>query len=140
LGHHVQGWLRIVPAGAPVPDPVGLFAGRSFAETLDGMTWAELVVVDTPAASLFADALAIASQCDATLVVVDAERTKRRAVRNLVENLRQVSAQPIGIVLNRTQPAPRPSYYEVRESRRREPPEPQGPAVTADPGGAPATT
>ena len=77
------------------------------------MTWAELVIVDTPAGGLFADALAIASQCDATLVVVDAQNSRRRPVRDLVESLRQVAAQPIGIVLNRTEPAPRPSYYEV---------------------------
>jgi capsular exopolysaccharide synthesis family protein len=114
VGHPIQGWLRVVTSGAPVADPAGLFGGRAFREALDGMTWAELVVVDTPAGGLFADALAIASQCDATLVVVDAQNSKRRAVRNLVESLRHVSAQPIGIVLNRTEPASRPSYYEEK--------------------------
>jgi capsular exopolysaccharide synthesis family protein len=121
VGHLVQGWLRVVPSGAPVADPAGLFGGRAFREALDGMTWAELVVVDTPAGGLFADALAIASQCDATLIVVDAEKSKRRPVRNLVESLRHVSAQPIGIVLNRTEPAPRPSYYEVKEPPKTRP-------------------
>jgi succinoglycan biosynthesis transport protein ExoP len=116
-GHAVQGWLRVVPSGAPVADPAGLFGGRSFREALDAMTWAELVVVDTPAGGLFADALAIASQCDATLIVVDAQNSRRRPVRNLVESLRQVSAQPIGVVLNRTEPAPRPSYYETKEPK-----------------------
>ena len=125
VGHLVQGWLRVVPSGAPVSDPAGLFGGRAFREALDGMTWAELVVVDTPAGGLFADALAIASQCDATIIVVDAERSKRRPVRNLVESLRHVSAQPIGIVLNRTEPAPRPSYYEIKD-----PPPPSGAAPT----------
>ena len=85
-------------------DPAGLFGGRSFREALDDMTWAELVLVDTPAGGSYADALAIASQCDATLVVVDAQNSKRRSVRNLVESLRHVSAQPIGIVLNRVEP------------------------------------
>jgi capsular exopolysaccharide synthesis family protein len=126
VGHLVQGWLRVVPSGAPVADPAGLFGGRAFREALDGMTWAELVVVDTPAGGLFADALAIASQCDATLIVVDAEKSKRRAVRHLVESLRHVSAQPIGVVLNRTEPAPRPSYYEVKEPPR---PRPEAPAT-----------
>lgn len=117
ISHLVQGWLRVVPSGAPVADPAGLFGGRSFRESLEGMTWAELVVVDTPAGGLFADALAIASQCDATLVVVDAQNSRRRPVRHLIENLRQVSAQPIGVVLNRTEPVPRPSYYEVKEPK-----------------------
>ncbi len=117
IGHLVQGWLRVVPSGAPVADPAGLFGGRSFREALDGMTWAELVVVDTPAGGLFADALAIASQCDATILVVDAQNSRRRPVRNLVDSLRQVGAQPIGVVLNKTEPAPRPSYYELKEPK-----------------------
>jgi capsular exopolysaccharide synthesis family protein len=120
-GHVIEGWLRIVPAGAPVTDPAGLFGGRAFRDALFGMTWAELVVVDTPAGGLFADALAIASQCDATLVIVDAQNSRRRAVRHLVDNLRQVSAQPIGVVLNRVEPTPRPSYYDKATGRRREP-------------------
>ncbi|HVM06864.1 MAG TPA: Wzz/FepE/Etk N-terminal domain-containing protein [Acidimicrobiales bacterium] len=119
-GHVIEGWMRIIPSGAPVADPAGLFGGRAFRDALDAMTWAELVVVDTPAGGLFADALAIASQCDATLVVVDAQNSKRRAVRNLVENLRQVSAQPIGLVMNRVEPTPRPSYYDKASGKRRD--------------------
>lgn len=141
-GHLVSGWLRVVPSGGAVADPAGLFGGRAFRDALDGMTWAELVVVDTPAGGLFADALAIASQCDATLIVVDAERSKRRPVRHLVESLRHVSASPIGIVLNRTEPASRPSYYEVKEpraSKRAAPRPPAAPVATGDGGGAPTT-
>lgn len=143
VGHLVSSWLRVVPSGAPVADPAGLFGGRAFREALDGMTWAELVVVDTPAGGLFADALAIASQCDATLIVVDAERSKRRAVRNLVESLRHVSAQPIGIVLNRTEPAQRPSYYEVKDApgsrSRTARPGPSPPVASGDGGATPAS-
>lgn len=105
IGHALGGWLRVVTSGAPVADPAGLFGGRSFREALDDMTWAELVLVDTPAGGSYADALAIASQCDATLVVVDAQNSKRRPTRNLVDSLRHVSAQPIGIVLNRVEPS-----------------------------------
>jgi capsular exopolysaccharide synthesis family protein len=119
-GHVIDGWMRVIPSGAPVADPGGLYGGRAFRDALDAMTWAELVVVDTPAAGLFADALAIASQCDATLVVVDAQNSKRRAIRNLVENLRQVSAQPIGLVVNRVEPTPRPAYYDKAAGKRKE--------------------
>ncbi|HEX4978736.1 MAG TPA: hypothetical protein VFV35_01605 [Acidimicrobiales bacterium] len=117
--HVIDGWMRIVPSGATVADPAGLFGGRAFRDALDGMRWAELVVVDTPAGGLFADALAIASQCDAALVVVDAQSSRRRAVRHLVANLRQVSAQPIGVVLNRVEPTPRPSYYDETSGKRK---------------------
>ena len=117
-GHLVEGWLRVLPSGAPVADPAGLFGGRNFREALDAMTWAELVVVDTPAGGLFADALAIASQCDATILVIDTQTSRRRSVRRLVEALRHVAAQPIGIVLNRTESMGRSSYYEPARGRR----------------------
>jgi capsular exopolysaccharide synthesis family protein len=117
-GHLVEGWLRVLPSGAPVADPAGLFGGRNFREALDAMTWAELVVVDTPAGGLFADALAIASQCDATIIVIDTQTSRRRSVRRLVEALRHVAAQPIGIVLNRTESMGRSSYYEPARGRR----------------------
>lgn len=129
--HVIEGWMRVIPSGAPVADPAGLFGGRAFRDALDAMTWAELVVVDTPAGGLFADALAIASQCDATLVVVDAQSSRRRAIRNLVENLRQVSAQPIGIVVNRVEPTPRPSYYERASGKRRAPTHPATASATS---------
>ena len=119
--HVIEGWMRIIPSGAPVADPAGLFGGRAFRDALDAMTWAELVVVDTPAGGLFADALAIASQCDATLVVIDAQNSRRRAIRNIVDNLRRVGAQPIGIVVNRVEPTPRPSYYDKASGKRKEP-------------------
>ncbi|MBW3615341.1 MAG: hypothetical protein KY439_08550 [Actinobacteria bacterium] len=139
MGHLVAGWLRVVPGGSQVGDPAGLFGGRLFREALDAMTWAELVIVDTPASGLFADALAIASQCDATLIVVDAQNSRRRPVRHLVESLRQVSAQPIGIVLNKTEPTPRPSYYDTKgpkASRSRPGAAPGG--AGGSPGGAAA--
>ena len=130
-GHVIDGWMRVIPSGAPVADPAGLFGGRAFRDALEAMTWAELVVVDTPAGGLFADALAIASQCDATLVVVDAQNSRRRAIRNLVDNLRQVSAQPIGVVLNRVEPTPRPSYYEKASGKRKPPNQRQTASATS---------
>ncbi|HEX2851419.1 MAG TPA: CpsD/CapB family tyrosine-protein kinase, partial [Acidimicrobiales bacterium] len=117
-GRVIEGWLRVVPAGREVADPAGLFGGRELRSLTEGMAGAELIVFDTPAGGLFADALAIASQCDATLLVIDAQSTRRRPVRHLIENLRQVGAQPIGVVLNRTEPTPRPSYYEGTTTRR----------------------
>ncbi|MDQ3898479.1 MAG: hypothetical protein M3326_14755 [Actinomycetota bacterium] len=97
-----QAHLHIVPGGSQVPDPAGLVAGRKFREVLDQID-AGLVVVDTPACDLFADGFAIASHCDATIVVIDAKRTRRRSVRRVIAQLHRVGANPIGIVLNRVE-------------------------------------
>jgi capsular exopolysaccharide synthesis family protein len=105
-----QANLQILPGGSEVQDPAGLVAGRSFREVLDQLD-AGLVVVDTPACDLFADCFAIASHCDATLVVVDARRTRRRSVRGVITQLHRVGANPIGIVLNRVERRDSSSYY-----------------------------
>ena len=102
--------LQVLPGGSPVPDPAGLVAGRRFREILDQLD-AGLVVVDTPACDLFADCFAIASHCDATLVVVDAKRTRRPSVRRVISQLRRIGANPIGIVLNRVERRNSADYY-----------------------------
>ena len=106
-------FLRVVPAGTQVADPSGLLGG-GFRQVMSLISAADLIVVDTPAAGLFAEATAIAAQCDATIVVIDATATHRRALTRLVENLRRVNANPVGIVLNRVDPGPRTSYYYDR--------------------------
>jgi len=103
-------YLQLLPGGSQVADPAGLVAGRMFREVLDQLDGG-LVVVDTPACDLFADGFAIASHCDATVVVVDAKRTRRRAVRRVISQLRRVGANPIGIVLNRSETPRAQNYY-----------------------------
>jgi succinoglycan biosynthesis transport protein ExoP len=105
-----QGELRLLPGGSEVADPAGLVAGRMFRDVLDRLEGG-LVIVDTPACDLFADGFAIASHCDAALVVVDAKRTRRRALRRLISQLHRVGANPIGIVLNRVDVRASSNYY-----------------------------
>jgi capsular exopolysaccharide synthesis family protein len=106
--------LSVLSAGSPVPDPTGLVGGQAFSDALAELHRAAMVVVDTPACGLFADGLAVSSQCDATIVVVDARGTKRRSLRRLIEQLRRVGANPIGVVVNRVEPPARSSYYSYR--------------------------
>jgi Mrp family chromosome partitioning ATPase len=108
--------LHVLTSGSPVTDPAGVVGGRQFAEVLHRLDWAGMVVVDTPAGALFADGLAIASQCDATIIVVDAHATRRQAARSLTRQLRQLGANPIGVVLNRSEAPTRAAYYYRSEA------------------------
>jgi tyrosine-protein kinase len=98
--------LRVLPSGAPVGDPSGVLGARAFRQVLEGLRSMRLVVVDTPPAELFADAIAIASQCDATIFVLDMKTSRKRAVRAAIESLRRGGANLVGVVVNRTS-APR---------------------------------
>jgi Mrp family chromosome partitioning ATPase/capsular polysaccharide biosynthesis protein len=92
--------LRVLPAGTPSDDPAGLVSGR-FRDVLDRLASADLIVVDTPPAGAFAEAAAIAAQCDLCVVVIDRGTTRRKNAVELIESLRRVGANPAGIVLNR---------------------------------------
>jgi succinoglycan biosynthesis transport protein ExoP len=103
-------FLRILPSGAPVSDPSGVLGARAFRQVLDGLRAVRLVVVDTPPGALFADAMAVASQCDATIFVLDMKTSRKRAVKATIESLERGGANIVGLVVNRAA-TPRPTSY-----------------------------
>ncbi len=105
-------YLRVLPSGAAVQDASGMLGARSFRHVLDALRAVRLVVVDTPPANLFADALAVASQCDATIFVLDVKTSRQRAVRQSLESLERAGANLIGVVVNRATVQKTASYYE----------------------------
>jgi Mrp family chromosome partitioning ATPase len=105
--------LSIITAGSPLDDP-GARLSADLTKALAMLGSAELTVIDTPAASVFAEAYAVAAQCDGTIVVIDAARSHRREVVRLVDNLRQLGARPLGVVLNRTEAVADPREYQPR--------------------------
>lgn len=110
--HRVEGIpnLKLIPSGSAVSDTVGVLGGRAFRHVLDSLDTAELVVVDTPPGAVYADALAVAAQCDATLLVLDAKSTRRRAARTLIDSLERTGATLIGVVVNNAQVNRRDTY------------------------------
>ena len=105
-------YLRVLPSGAAVIDASGMLGARSFRHVLDALRAVRLVVVDTPPAGLFSDALAVASQCDATIFVLDVKTSRRRAVRQSLEQLERAGANLVGVVINRATVQKTASYYE----------------------------
>jgi capsular exopolysaccharide synthesis family protein len=94
--------LTLLPSG-PIPaDPAGLLSGIRMASLISiAMEEFDLVVVDAPPAAVLADAPLLASMCQATLFVVEANRTHRKAVTAAVKRLRLARAEIIGLVLNK---------------------------------------
>ncbi len=105
--------LRLMPSGAPAGDTVGMLGGRALRQLLDDLVGVDLVVVDTPPGAAYADALAVAAQCDAALVVLDARSTRRRPAKTMVAALDRTGATLIGAVVNSTRVNRRDTYgYE----------------------------
>lgn len=113
----LQTRFRILPAGEDVDDPPGVLGSGALRKTLDQLDGADQVVVDSPAADESIDALVIASQCDAVILVIDATQARRRLVENAILRINQAKAELLGAVVNRVEADER-----TRPPRRRRQP------------------
>ncbi|HEU4841080.1 MAG TPA: CpsD/CapB family tyrosine-protein kinase, partial [Ilumatobacteraceae bacterium] len=97
--------FQVLPAGRALDDPVMALTEHLRERVLVPATQrARVTVIDTPPLSAVADAAAIAAQSDTTVLVIDARTTSRRAVRDILERLRQVGVMPLGVVVNNVTP------------------------------------
>jgi len=90
---------------------------------------ADIVLFDSPPVLAVTDAAVLASRLDGVLLVNDSGRTRRSMAQRAVEGLRKVSANLLGVVLNRLSSASGGySYYHYyyysesddgRQKRRR---------------------
>jgi Mrp family chromosome partitioning ATPase len=60
-----------------------------------------LVIIDSPPLSVSSDGLAIASKVDGVVIVIEAERTRWRAVKNVLESIHKVEGNVLGVVFNK---------------------------------------
>ena len=95
--------LMFVPAGSHQPRSfTGLLEGergRAFVGELSGL--ADLVILDCPPVGPRSDAVLIASEAEAVLMVVDLHRSDENEVRDTLKRLRRAGTHLLGIVLNR---------------------------------------
>ncbi|MFB3133779.1 MAG: CpsD/CapB family tyrosine-protein kinase, partial [Rhodothermales bacterium] len=98
----LDSYLYIIPAGRDVPNPAEVLGSRKMQKLLT--RWRQefdLILIDTPPTLIVADALILATQSDATLMVCSAGQTNWQAVDRCSEALEGVGADVIGVLLNR---------------------------------------
>jgi polysaccharide biosynthesis transport protein len=94
--------LSVITAGHTDGDPQELLASRSMAAFLVSVRGHyDLVVLDTPPVLPVADALVLAPQVDATLMVVRWEKTPRTAARDALRLLLESRARMMGAIMTR---------------------------------------
>jgi len=95
--------LRVLASG-PIPlNAPELFESRGGRAALGAaMRCAEFVVMDCPPALGLADAHAVAALCDATLLVVACDGTKKRQVARAVRSLAGAGGRLLGLLVNKT--------------------------------------
>jgi polysaccharide biosynthesis transport protein len=95
--------LWLLGSGQMPPNPAELLNGRRIQEvfkTLRGMF--DLVLIDSPPVLPVTDAVVLAKDADATLLIVAAGQTSQSDLQRAAEKLAQVNACVVGLVLNET--------------------------------------
>ena len=93
--------IYVVPAGSPPPNPSELLSTeKAFAIVQSLAQQVDIVLLDCPPVLPVTDALVVSRMADATVVVVDSRSTERRALRRTLQQLAQIGAPVVGIVLN----------------------------------------
>ena len=97
---HIAG-LAVLPAGTLPPNPQELLGRQAFENLLrEAALNFDVIIIDTPAADLCADAEIIAARCNATLMVARKDTSSLPQTVELAHRLQQGGVNLLGSVLN----------------------------------------
>jgi non-specific protein-tyrosine kinase len=109
--------LHALTSGNLPPNPSELLSSEKMSKILIQLaSQFDMTILDAPPFLVVTDALVLAPRVDGVLIVIKPSLTKRAALKNLLDQLRQVKANVIGVVLNdvkidRLQPYNYYGYY-----------------------------
>lgn len=93
--------LWLLGSGQLAPNPAELLNGRRIQEVFAALRELfDLVLIDSPPVLPVTDAVVLAKDADATLLIVAAGQTSRGDLQRAAEKLTQVNARVVGLVLN----------------------------------------
>jgi len=103
--------LKVVTSGPIPPAPVELLSGNKMTELLD-MTRSSYdhIIIDGPPVLGLADALVISNLSDATIVAVEAGKTRKTKLLDALKRLERANANLVGSVITRISREVNPEY------------------------------
>jgi succinoglycan biosynthesis transport protein ExoP len=93
--------LSIIASGPPFPDPGGLIESDDMDRLMGALrNQFDMIILDSAPLLVKSDALVLARHVEGLIIVVQSERTTRRAIRGLLEALADAHIRPLGFILN----------------------------------------
>ena len=112
--------LRVATAGSSVNGKSEWLAPTKIEGSLKHLgRYADYVLIDTPAFLSVADPALIASQADAVILVVARGNTGRKQLRLAIQQLTELNARIVGIVVNKMPKSRVYTYYSQRKPPKR---------------------
>ena len=111
LQHTGVDGLDILPCG-PIPaNPSEILNSREFGELVDALTQKyDHIIFDSPPVNAVTDARILGAVCDATILVVRADKSTRKSGEHARNALMSVGARVLGVIVN---DAPHRKGYDV---------------------------
>ncbi len=111
--------LRVVTAGSSLDGIPAWLAPVKISELLERLdNDGDYVLIDAPALLAAAEPALIASQVDFVVIVVAPRGTERKQLRFALQQLNELNAKVVGIVVNKVPTTRLLSYYSKRHLRR----------------------
>ena len=105
--------LNVITSGPIPPDPVELLSGSKMAELIETANDIyDHIIIDGPPVLGLADAQVLGNLTEATLVSVEASKTRKTALLDSLKRLERANANMIGTVLNRNSRSANPDYNQ----------------------------
>ncbi len=118
-----NGRLWVCPSGPLPPGPAELLGSQQADRMFDLLRDStDIVIVDSPPVLPVADALVLSRMADATILVVNAKRTRRNDLAEALDALDQAGALVVGTILNQASANIGDVYeygYEIKPQGRR---------------------
>jgi succinoglycan biosynthesis transport protein ExoP len=104
--------LVLITSGTIPPNPSELLASKRASRLFHSLAATyDMLVIDTPPVEVVTDALSVAAECSATVVVIEAGKTNAGQANAVIASLRNVGANVIGVVLNKARERDSGQYY-----------------------------
>jgi capsular exopolysaccharide synthesis family protein len=105
--------LDVITSGPIPPNPAEMLGSKRMSALIEQLRLAyDIVLIDTPPLLAVTDAQIVASRSDGVILVVDQGKVKREIAKKAIQNLENVNARIIGVVLNNVKrKANEESYY-----------------------------
>lgn len=109
--HEIVAGLKILTVGLVPPNPTELLSSQRFADFVRQVREEfDYVLVDASPVRLVSDPAILSAHGDGVLLVIDAQNTRKVALRQSMRSLEAVGANVLGVMMNRVE-ALESSYY-----------------------------
>lgn len=101
--------LDLLTAGRIPPNPSNILSSKIFKEIINVLiSNYDIIIFDSPPVTVVTDATLLSSLCDGVLIVVKAENTSIKDVKDAISNLRRTKTKIVGFAYNQ---AEKPKSY-----------------------------